>query len=238
MKIIADYHTHTTYSHGKGSIEDNVKAAISKGLKTIGISDHGYKHLGFGVKYKDIPKMRKEIDELRKKYPQIEILMGIEANILDDEGNIDVDKETLKYFDYIMAGYHFGSMPTRLIKGSIYHILNFMGPLKKGAIKYNTRAVVNAMKKHNIFIITHPGAKAMIDLKEVARVAKETDTALEINSHHGHLTVDELMLVKDTGVKFAIGSDAHAPEDVGKFTSAIERAREAKVNEEQIININ
>ena len=33
MEILADYHTHTVYSHGKGSIEDNVKVAISKGIK-------------------------------------------------------------------------------------------------------------------------------------------------------------------------------------------------------------
>ncbi|KXZ40462.1 putative hydrolase [Alkalithermobacter thermoalcaliphilus JW-YL-7 = DSM 7308] len=237
MRVIADYHTHTIYSHGKGTIEDNVKAAIDKGLKTIGISDHGYKHLGFGVKYKDIPKMRKEIDALREKYPQINILMGIEANILDDEGNIDVDEKTLKYFDYIMAGYHFGSMPTRILRGSFYHILNFMGPLKKLSLDYNTKAVINAMKRHNIFIITHPGAKAMINLKEVAKVAKETDTALEINSHHGHLTVDELLLIKDTKVKFAIGSDAHTPEDVGKFTSAIERVKKANIDKGQIINV-
>ena len=40
MKILADYHTHTIYSHGKGTIEDNVKVAISKGIETLGISDH------------------------------------------------------------------------------------------------------------------------------------------------------------------------------------------------------
>ena len=39
MEILADYHTHTVYSHGKGSIEDNVKVAISKGVvfQTMGI---------------------------------------------------------------------------------------------------------------------------------------------------------------------------------------------------------
>ena len=38
MQILADYHTHTKYSHGKGTIEENVLEAISKGIKTIGIS--------------------------------------------------------------------------------------------------------------------------------------------------------------------------------------------------------
>ena len=54
MQILADYHTHTKYSHGKGTIEENVLEAISKGIKTIGISDHGYKHLAYGIKLNDI----------------------------------------------------------------------------------------------------------------------------------------------------------------------------------------
>lgn len=57
MKIIADYHTHTIFSNGKngkrkhaiGTIEENVQEAIKKGLKTIGISDHGYRHLLYGL---------------------------------------------------------------------------------------------------------------------------------------------------------------------------------------------
>ena len=36
-KLLYDLHTHTTFSHGKGSIEDNVKVAIEKGLKAIAI---------------------------------------------------------------------------------------------------------------------------------------------------------------------------------------------------------
>ena len=68
MEILADYHTHTVYSHGKGSIEDNVKVAISKGIKKIGISDHGYKNVAYGVKIDDFEKMREEIDILNEKY--------------------------------------------------------------------------------------------------------------------------------------------------------------------------
>ena len=113
MEILADYHTHTVYSHGKGSIEDNVKVAISKGIKKIGISDHGYKNVAYGVKIDDFEKMREEIDILNEKYKnQIEILLGVECNILDNKGNIDLNDKIYRYFDYVMAGYHFGSIPT------------------------------------------------------------------------------------------------------------------------------
>ena len=236
MRITSDYHTHTVYSHGKGSIEDNVKEAINKGLKIIGISDHGYKHIGFGMKRESIPIMRKEIDMLQKKYNDIKILYGVEANILDDEGNIDVESEMKPYFDYIMAGYHFGSTPTKILRGSISHIMNYVSFLKKFNKEYNTRAVINAMKNNDIFAITHPGAKAVVDILTIAKVAKETGTALEINASHGHLNIEELLIVKDTGVNFVIGSDAHIPENVGNFQKAIERAQICGINEERIIN--
>ena len=124
MQILADY-THTVHSHGKGSIEDNVKEAISKGLKTIGISDHGYKHMMFGVKSKDIYKMREEIDKLNLKYTDIDILLGMECNILDENGNIDINDNIADLLDYVMAGYHFGSTPTS-IKGMINHCKNYL----------------------------------------------------------------------------------------------------------------
>ncbi|MBF1138496.1 MAG: PHP domain-containing protein [[Eubacterium] sulci] len=54
-RMTFDYHTHTTFSHGTGSIEDNVKVAISKGLKALAISDHGPGHLTYGVKRSAIP---------------------------------------------------------------------------------------------------------------------------------------------------------------------------------------
>ena len=50
MKCIAEYHTHTKYSDGKSTMEENVLFARKIGLRKIGISDHGYRHKGFGVK--------------------------------------------------------------------------------------------------------------------------------------------------------------------------------------------
>ena len=235
MQILADYHTHTIYSHGKGTIEDNIKEAISKGIKTIGISDHGYKHMTYGIKYKDIYKMREEIDSLKLKYKNIDILLGIECNILDDSGNIDVDENILKIVDYVMAGYHFGSQPTS-IRGAINHLDNYIFKSKKSK-EYNTKAIVNAMRKNNIFAITHPGDKGDVDIIEIAKVAKETDTRLEINGGHGFLSVEQLEQIKSIKNKFIIGSDAHIPENVGNFDLAMRVIREADLDVSLVENI-
>ena len=234
MDILADYHTHTIYSHGKGTIEDNVKVAISKNIKKIGISDHGYKHMTYGVKYDKIATMREEIDKLNEKYKEIEILLGMECNILDNKGNIDMDENISNMLDYVMAGYHFGSMPSSP-KSLFNHTFNYL-KFKNFTKEYNTNAVINAMKNNDIFIITHPGDKGDVYIEEVAKVAVKTNTYLEINSHHGYLNCEQLNLIKNTGVEFVIGSDAHRPEHIGNFEKAIKIAKEASIDFNRIKN--
>lgn len=235
MQILADYHTHTKYSHGKGTIEENVLEAISKGIKTIGISDHGYKHLTYGIKLNDIYKMREEIDKLNEKYSNIKILLGMECNILDNRGNIDINDKIIENCDYIMAGYHFASTPTSL-KSMLNHCNNYM--IKNDKSKdYNTESIINAMKNNNIFIITHPGDKGDVYIEEIAKVAKDTDTRLEINSSHGFLNSNQLVEIKNIGNKFIIGSDAHIPQNVGNFDLAMKIIKEARLDTSLVENI-
>ena len=230
MKILADYHTHTIYSHGKGTIEDNVKVAISKGIETLGISDHSYGHLTYGVKRDDIFKMREEIDILNEKYK-----LGVESNILDDKGNIDYDDKIGDVLDYVMAGYHFGSKPTN-VKALINHANNYVFKTEK-AKEYNTLGIINAMKNNNIFVITHPGDKGEIYIEEVAKVAKETNTKLEINSSHRFLNANQLRQIEHIGNTFIVGSDAHVPQNVGNFNLALNTIKEAKIDLSLIENI-
>ena len=240
MEILADYHTHTIYSHGKGTIEENVKVAISKSIKTLGISDHGYRHLTYGIKLKDLQKMKDEIDNLNVKYNDINILLGMECNILDDKGNIDVNDKVIELCDYIMAGYHFGSYPTS-IGVARNHAMNYMNNhLKIGSDKakeYNTRAVINAIKNNDLFIITHPGDKGDVYIEEIAKVAKQKDTRLEINSSHGYLNIEQLRQIQHIGNKLIIGSDAHIPQNVGNFNRALEIAKKSNIDINMIENI-
>ena len=108
MALVADYHTHTKYSrnnHGKGTIEENVRVAYEKGLRQIAITDHGFNQKMFGVKRKFIPQMKKEIEEATECYP-IEVLLGVEANIISSQGDIDIVDSDYKHLDILLCGFH------------------------------------------------------------------------------------------------------------------------------------
>lgn len=240
MKIIGDYHTHTIYSHGKGTIRDNVEAAIEKGLKEIAICDHGPGHKLYGVKKENLFKMRKEIDELNKEYKDIKILLGVEANVMDYDGNIDVDKDILEIIDILLLGFHYGIIPRNGKSMYYFYLLNPISKIfsfvRKKAIELNTNAIIKAIERYPVAVITHPGSKAKLDIEKVAQIAHKNNTALEINSHHSQLSIENLEIALKTDVDFIINSDAHHPDRVGDFEMGIERALKANVPIERIRN--
>ncbi|RKD30115.1 PHP domain-containing protein [Thermohalobacter berrensis] len=241
MKIIGDFHTHTVYSHGKGTIRQNVESARKKGLKEIAICDHGPSHMGFGVKRENLKRMREEVDRLNSIYNDIKILLGVEANIISYEGDIDVDDDIMKYLDILLVGFHFGAKPASISDALKLYGMNYAGKIipsiGKTARYYNTQALVNAINRYNIDLITHPGAKVDIDTRKLAKAAAKRKTALEINASHGQLTVEYIKIAMKEDVKFIISSDAHRPEDVGNLDEGIKRAKEAGLSVDRIINV-
>lgn len=243
MKIIGDYHTHTVYSHGKGSIRDNVEAAIEKGLKEIAICDHGPSHYLYGVKRKKLFKMREEIDELNRKYEKkgIKILLGIEANVVGYDGSIDVDDEILNIIDILLLGYHYGVTPKSIKDGLFMYTINPLSKVipgfRKRVEEKNTEALIKAIRKYPVDIITHPGSKAKLNIKKLAKAAYEEGVALEINSSHSQLSIDNIRIALTEKVEFYINSDAHDPINVGNIQEGMRRAEEAKVPIHRIRNL-
>lgn len=241
LKIFADYHTHTRYSHGKGTIKENVLAAREKGLRKIAITDHGSGHFLYGISEKDLKNMREEIERLNDKYDDIEVLLGIEANVISIDGRIDIGERIIPDLDILLIGYHFGALPASLKDGYHIHFKNFAGKwVKKYAMsarEINTNALIRAMERYPVNIITHPGAKADIDTAVLAREAALRGVALEINASHRFMTVDYVRIAREQGAKFVLSSDAHRPERVGEVSSALEIALEAGATAGDIINM-
>jgi putative hydrolase len=240
ITLYADYHTHTIYSHGTGTIMDNVMAAKSKGLTEIAITDHGIRHFTFGVKKKNIAKMRDEVDRINAHCDGVKVLLGMECNIISTEGDIDMNDEIRKYLDILLVGYHMMVMPKALKDVWNIYGLNYLEKFfsynTEKVKEKNTIAIAKAIEKHKIDIITHPGARIPIDTTYIAQIAAKAGTALEINSHSSAMRAEHVKAAAKYGVKFVIDSDAHRPEDVGRLDNGLRIALEAGLDSSQIIN--
>lgn len=241
-RLSYDIHTHTVFSHGKGSIEDNVRAAVSRGLKIVGISDHGPGHVTYGVKRRNISVMRGEVERLKPLYPEIEILLGVEANIINPSGRLDVTGDELEQMDYLLAGYHYGVFGENPLLSLGIHARNlvlsglFHRSTKKQAA-LNTELAVRAIYENEIKILTHPGDKGAFDIGEIALACADRGTLMEISTWHKWLTVEGIRQAAKTDALFVISSDAHTPERIGDCQGAVDRIMEAGLDFERVVNL-
>ena len=242
MILSSDYHTHTVYSHGKGQIIDNALVAKEKGLKEIGISDHGFSHPAFGLTKRKLPKMRVECD-LATKQTGVNVLLGIESNIIGTDGTVDLKPKTYDYFDIFLAGIHkfvmykFGTAFSLFIPNFFSSTFNKKN-ISKSLIKNNTKTFINVIKNNPVDVITHVNFCCFADAVEVAKAAADYGTYIELNAKKTHLTDEELFNVAKTGVNFVISSDAHTPDRVGEISLVEKLLQRVSVPESQIANIN
>lgn len=241
MILTADYHTHTVFSHGKGQIIDNAVAAKEKGLKEVGISDHGFAHPAFGLTTKKIPKMRALCDEATSK-TGVKVLLGIESNIISTDGDADLKPKLYDSFDIFLAGIHkfvlykFKSLFT-LFLPDLYHTYVGKKNIPESVIKTNTKTFINVIKKNPVDVITHLNFCCFADAVEVAKAAADYGTYIELNSKKVHLTDEELFAVGNTGVNFIISSDAHSPDRVGEISLVEGILSRVQIDRERIMNI-
>ena len=210
MKDVLDIHTHTYASgHAYNTMRELIDSAKSKNLQLIGIADHapsmpGSAHLFHFLNLKIVP---------RNAYG-IKLLLGVELNIIDYNGNIDLPADILKTLDYAIASLH---SPC----------------IKPSTLEDNTAAVVNAIKNPLIKIIGHPdNPEYPIDFDAVAKAAHDCNTLLEVNNHSyistGHRRGSRekaafmLAACKKFGTSVIIGSDAHVDVDVGNHSNSID----------------
>lgn len=233
-KFFGDYHTHTVFSHGKGSIEDSVLKAAKLGLKEIGITDHGFNHMAYNVRRRELPRMRAQINAMAVKYPQVRAYLGVEANILSPKGDIDVKEADKPMLDIIVCGYH--KLVWHSPRAASYFWSNNLGGSSAKTAARNTDAYVNAIARNEIDILSHPGNFCKCDIREVARACKQFGTLFELNGKRIYLSDEELSMAAQEGCVFILDSDAHSPGRVGDFGAAWQRVRRLSIPYTQIAN--
>lgn len=225
MIYLIDTHCHSLASgHAYSTIQEIAKEANNKGLEMVAITDHGPQMPG-GPHILHIANQ----GVIPPKINGVEILRGVEANIIDYEGNIDIPDKILKRLDLVIA--------------SLHDVC-----IEPGNIDENTRALMGAMENPFVDVIAHPGNPCFpINMEDVILKAKKTNTLIEINnsslSHTGSRAgslencVKLAKLCKKHKVNITLGSDAHIAFEVGEFHKAIGIINDIDMPKELIMNL-
>lgn len=222
-KVFQDLHTHTYYSHGKGSPRENVLAAIECGLEAVAVSEHGPGHFTFGVRGKKLRRLGEELISLRREFERkINVLRGLELNVMDF-GRSDCPENRGDY-DVIILGYHKSVPPFNR------HALGIWGESLLG-IKNdphrNAEGILTAAEKCRADIISHPNLYLKVDIPYMAECCRQLGILLEVNSSRVTLSEEEIRIICKAGCGLVIGSDAHTPARVGDFALASEAVTRA-----------
>lgn len=220
MILTADYHTHTPYSHGENTVAENVARAKELGLQQIAISDHGFSHVVYGLRRREVPSYVAECKAAEERYG-IKVLVGIEANIRGVEGRSDLTEKDYENFDVYLCGNHIFIYYSRNRDRWMCGWGNVLSRtlLRRASDKLvarNTKAYINAIKNNPIDAVTHINYLCPANALEVAKCAADYGTYIELNSKKSHLTDEELNdIVQKTSARFIVDSDAHSASRVG-----------------------
>ncbi|MBS3948544.1 MAG: phosphatase [Dethiobacter sp.] len=221
MLLLADLHIHTVASgHAYSTVQEIASAASERGLELLALTDHGPAMPGGAHEY-----YFGNLRVLPECLYGVEILHGVEANIMDVQGKLDLPEVYLQRLDIVLAGLHVPCLP----------------PADRDR---NTQALVNALRNPYVDIIVHPGNPDFpIDFAVVAQVAAAEGKALELNNSSflvrqgsWEYCAEVARFAQRFGALVSLGSDAHFSADVGKFGRAIKLALEAGISPEQVLN--
>jgi DNA polymerase (family 10) len=223
--IRGDLHTHSSWSDGRNTIADMVSAARQLGYQYIAITDHSERAWSSRtLAEEDFDRQREEIDRVRARARGIEVLHGIEVDIMPD-GSLDFGDEVLERFDIVLASLHdpAGHDGTRL-----------------------TERYLRAIRHPLVNVITHPTNRApgradgyVLDFAALFAAAADTGTALEIDGGPGHLDLDGALARRAVaaGATLAIDSDSHRLDAMGRqMLFGVGTARRGWIEPQHVLN--
>lgn len=220
MKLVADTHTHTISSgHAYSTVQENAREAAVKGIEAIAMTDHGPSMLGAPTLFhfgnlKVIPEF----------ISGVRILKGVEANIKDFSGGLDMPEEILARLEFVNASLHDVT-------------------IGKGTVEENTNALICVLKNPFVDAVAHPGnPHFQVDIDKVVKAAAEYGKLIEINNASFGVRkgskdncLDFVRKCRKYEARITCGSDAHICYDIGKFDTVLKILEEAGMPEELVI---
>lgn len=222
--IKGDLHMHTTASDGAGSIVEMAEAAKARGLKYIAITDHSKRvSMANGLDAVRLRAHWEEIREARKHIKGIEVLCGIECDILED-ATMDLPDDVLEEADWVVAVLHYGLQQPR---------------------EQIMKRLMTAITNPNVNIIGHPTGRmvgkrqgADIDMTTMLKAAADHGVMMEVNAHYKRLDLDDIhaAAARDLGIPIVISTDSHSVNGFDVLEYGVDQARRAGLTKDDVAN--
>jgi DNA polymerase (family 10) len=222
--LAGDLHAHTNWSDGTARIDAMARAAKAHGLSYLAISDHSRRlTVAHGLDPQRLARQCAEVEELNRTLDGIELLTGIEVDVLDD-GSLDLPDKVLAPLDVVIAAVHSKFDLSRAAQ---------------------TRRILAALAHPKVKILAHPVGRLIgkrepydVDMLAVIRKCKARDVALELNAHPERLDLTDLAcrMAKDEGARIVINSDAHAEHEFDNLDFGVGQARRGWLEKNDVIN--
>lgn len=236
-----DYHIHTALcGHASGAMEEYVEFAQTQPLREIGFSDHlpmlKWGQPEYAMPFSKLPEYARRVQELRGMFPKLPIKLGIEADYYSPEDEAATRSLLAQHpFDYVYGSVHFVEDwaiddPQNLRRweqtgvNTVYEL--YFAQLRRAANSrlFDIMSHTDLAKKFG----HRPTKDFSEDIEKTVRAYKDAGVAVEINTSGLRRPVKEmypsrdiLRLLRRYDIPLVFGSDAHAPNEVGRdFASA------------------
>ncbi|KWX67399.1 PHP domain-containing protein [Mycobacterium sp. NAZ190054] len=223
-----DLHVHSNWSDGSAPIEEMMLAARALGHEYCALTDHSPRlRVANGLSPERLREQLDVIDEIREKVAPMRILTGIEVDILED-GALDQEPELLERLDVVVASVHSKlamdapAMTRRMLKAVTNPHTDVLG--------HCTGRLVTGGRGMR--------AESKFDAEKVFTACRDAGTAVEINSRPERRDPPTrlLKLAMDIGCVFSIDTDSHAPGQLEFLGYGAQRALDAGLQPERIVN--
>ena len=190
-----DWHVHSHWSNdAQGLIADYCRQARANGLKLIAFTEHVRRKIEF-----DYREFSADVDAARRAFPELVILKGCEAKVLNVAGEIDAPDHVLAQCDVVIGSFHSFADPSQYV------------PALRNMLR---NPAVDIWGHPTLYCVKHGISLDHATLESLVERCIEQDVVIEFNRKYGlpPAAMRELALRKRA--RYAFGSDAHRVEDL------------------------
>lgn len=233
-----DCHLHSDWSDGGSPIEEMGRTAIALGHEWAVLTDHSPRlTVAHGLSSERLREQLDIVAELNTRWAPFRLLTGIECDILAD-GSLDGEPDLLAQLDLVVASAHSelrmesAKMTRRLVAAVSDPLVDVLGHCT-GRLLIGREHRGGGRSGRS-----RPRPESQFDAQQVFDACAAHGTAVEINSRPERLDppMRLLRLAVETGVYFAVDTDAHAPGQLDWQLIGCDRAERAGVPAERVIN--